>query len=145
AGFVGGVAEMHHVGVVIFFRVVEDGEEAIIVALADRLVLMVVAASAADGQAEKHRAGCRGNVIDFIDAILFVHLVRDGRATAAESQSDDVIGADFVQFVAGELFFDELGVGFVVVEAVNDVIAILVGVGAISVVFETVGVGIASQ
>ena len=48
----------------------EDGLEAVIVLLGDRVELVVVAAGAGDGQAEEGGAGRRDHVVEVVDALL---------------------------------------------------------------------------
>ena len=75
-------------------------------ALRERVVLVVVAATAADGQTEPHSAGCFSTINDVIDARLF----RDATALSVEhviamkACRDELIRRRIFEQVTGELF-----------------------------------------
>ena len=99
---------------------------------------MVVAARAADGQAEERAARRAHDVVQFIGALIRrQHRVR---AFHLVPRPADEKAGRFVhaQRIAGELFDDELVVRLVLVECANDVIAIRPGVRARLVHFEAV-------
>ncbi len=108
---------------------------------------MIVAARAADGQAEKYGAGGIDPIDQGLDAVDVLHLVEhvaigaDGvEASAAHGRR--VIG---IEFVAGDLLFHEAIVGLVVIEGIDDVVAIAPGIKKIGVLLEASGVAVACE
>ena len=107
---------------------------------------MVVAAGAADRQAEEDQARRLGDVVERVlpPQPLVVQVDHVGIA-AVEPGGDEggrVVGGDLV---AGELEPDEPVVGHVAVQGVDDPVAIPPGVGPGLVELEAVGVGVARQ
>ena len=124
--------------------VVEEREELVIILGADRVVLVVVAAGTAGGQAQED-----GSVgIDLVDDVADIDFLFDraplaGRDVAAvEAGGDHLVGRRIGQQVAGELFDDEPVERLVGVEGVDDPVAIGPGL-AIVVEVQAVGVAIA--
>ena len=102
---VGRVEE--EVGVVL---VVEEGQQPVVVALRDRVELVVVALAAADGQAEPDAAGGVDAIDDGLDAELFhidaAFFVNEG--VAVEAGGDALAPGGVRQQVAGQLLDREL-------------------------------------
>ena len=125
----------------------EDGHHTVVVAGGDGVEFVVVAFGALHGVGEESLAHGVGDIIEPELAGFF----EDGHrgllpgAHAEEAGGNDGIGSGFIEFVAGDLFADEVGVGFVLVETANDVVAVAPGVGAIVVVGEAGGVGVAGD
>jgi hypothetical protein len=126
--------------------VADESEERVIVGLGDRVELVLVAAGAADGQAEK----CGGDGADVVVEIVVVGgffivglVVPD--AKAIEAGGDEGIVGDIFDFIAGQLLADKLVVGFVLIECAYDVIAIAPGVGFFAVALVAVGLGVADD
>ena len=138
-------------GVVFFVAVhgvglegVEVGEEGVVVLLGDGIEFVVVAAGAADGETEEKGAEGVGAVFDIAD----VNFLLDGAALgggdvgAVEAGGDELGGGGIGEEVAGELLGDEVGPGFVVVEGVDDPVAVGIEL-AVVVEVEAVGVAVA--
>jgi hypothetical protein len=149
AFFVGGDAEdgawVGDVAVPGFFgAVVEEGGDGVEVLLGDGVEFVVVAGGAADGEAEEGGAEGFGAVA----GVVGVDFLGDGSAFVGGDVAADVAGGDpFVggfcgDEVAGDLFADELVVGFVGGEGADDVVAVGPD-GADVVEVEAVGVGVA--
>ena len=106
--------------------VVQEGEELVILVLLERIVFVVVALRALDGEAE--HAFAEG--VHAVEHRLHAELLGVNRALhvhhgiAQVAGGDDLILRGVRQHVAGELFEDELVVGQVLVEGVDHVIAI---------------------
>ena len=140
-------------GVLLFFAGQDDvvrlslrevGLQAVVVGLAEGIELVVVAAGAADGDAEEGRADDVGHLgEDFVlraGHVLVAGILAE-RAEAVEAAGHQVGLVGGIHLVAGELLLDEIVVRLVVVEALDDVIAVAVGVGAMGVVLVAVGLG----
>ena len=125
-------------------RVVEEGEDAVILFLLEGIVLVVVALGALDGDAEDTFAdgvhavehGLHAELLG-VDAALFV----DHRI-AQEPGGDALVLGGVRQQVAGDLLDDELVVGQVVIEGVDDPVAVEPD-DARGVLFVAVGIGVA--
>ena len=129
----------------------EDASERVVVLGQDRVELVVVAASASDGQAQH---GLR----DHFD-LLVVHVVEHARlvllgdrfgAEREKAGSDDALAVHAIrivrrQQVAGNLLAHEPVVGHVVVERVDDVVAVLPCVGVPVILVVAGGVGVAGD
>ena len=108
-------------------RVVEEGHQLVVLALAERVVFVIVALAAADGQAEQDRAGRIHAIDDRFDA----KLLRVGAAffvderVAMKAGRDDLVKPRVREHVTGELLDDELIERQVAVEGIDDPIAIL--------------------
>ena len=126
----------------------EEGLEPVVVGRRDRVELVVVAAGAADGQAEEDRADGPGDLGQLrLPLHRRVEVAGDNlaRTAAAEAGGDQGLGIAGAQLVPGELEGEELVVGQVVVEGLDHPIAIAPGVGPFGVEFEAVGVGVVGQ
>jgi hypothetical protein len=106
----------------------EDAAEGVVVALGDGIVLVIVAAGAGGGDAEE----AAGDHVDAIVAFVGAGLGRLGDAVVPGAEAEQAEGAEvlffFGQEVAGHLRFDEEVVGHVVVEGLDDPVAIAPGV-----------------
>ncbi len=81
---------------------------------------MVVAAAAAEREAEERGRGRVGDVVqDLLPPLLQVDRVVFVREVAQEAGGDDRVGVAGEQFVAGELFLDEPVERLVGVEALE--------------------------
>ena len=108
-------------------RVVEEGHQLVVLALAERVVLVIVTLAAADGQSEKDRAGGVHAIDDRFDAELLgvgPALFVDKRV-AVKSGRDDLVEPRVGEHVTGELLDDELIERQVAVEGIDDPIAVL--------------------
>jgi hypothetical protein len=114
--------------------VVEECPQAIKVGLADGIIRMIVALRATDGEAESHGADGGGDVVeqDMTALVLFVE-VRHVRAGKEESR-----GRFIAHQIPSDLLLHENIEGHVVIERVDDPVAILPGAVALGIVFETV-------
>ena len=113
--------------------------------LRDRIVLVVMAPSAPDCQAEEHLGGRREHVIELVPPVPLQVLVADSRTVATEAGCDDRFEVVRVEFVARELLGQESVVRLVGVEAVNDIVAIAPGVMAHEVHLKAVRVGVSGE
>jgi len=129
----------------------EHAVQRVVVGLADRVELVVVAARAGDRLAEEGLAEHVDLVVDEPDLLL----ERLGRQVAVEDEAV-VRGADHglvdaarcvdarrLQQVARDVLADQLVVGHVLVERADQVVAILIRVGDRRVAFGAVGVRVA--
>ena len=118
---------------------------AVVVLLQDRVELVVVAAGAVDGHAENAAADRGQHVVQIVVPALRVVLLAevDARAGAQEAGGDARLVRHVVQLVARDLLAQELVVRLVVVERVDDVVAVAPHVQADVVLLEPVGVGVA--
>ncbi len=129
----------------------KKSEEAVVVALREGLELVVVAAGTGDRQAEKHRAGRRDDVVQFVHPILrfgklsLAHVIVIARAIPMKAGRDPVFKLRLLQLISGELLGDELPVRLVVVEAADDVIAVPPRVRPIEVVVKAARVCVTSE
>src|SRR6185312_13778772 len=112
--------------------------EAVVIALRNRIELVIVAARALDREAEQAAAGRRDQIVEVLVAAFRVVLLaeRDARSRAQEAGRDERLVAPGLELVAGELFLEELVVRLVLVERANHVVAIAPSVGPIVVLLE---------
>ena len=124
----------------------EERLEAVEFGLLDRVGLVVVAAGAADGQAEEDRAGGLGDVVQGVLAAqpLIVQVDHVG-IEAIEAGGDEAVRVVRGNLVAGQLEADEPVIRQIAIERRDDPVAIAPHLGPGLVVLEAVGVGIASQ
>ena len=132
------------------FHAGEDRPESVILALGNRVQLVVVTA----GAVHRHRHGrghhLRDHVVEVAcpgGALQHVALGLDlpdevPRARGEEAGGDDGLRVGGGEDVAGDLLADEAVVGLVRVERGDDVVAVAPGVRAELVTFETMRVGI---
>src|SRR5262249_61382187 len=104
--------------------------DAVVILLRDRVELVVVAAGAPDRDAEEDlRCGVGDVVEDFLPALLQIDCVILVWVVAQKAGGDPRVGVVGVAFVAGNLLGEEAVVGLIVIERLNDVIAVAPGVG----------------
>ena len=126
--------------------VVEEAAEGVVVALQDRVELMVVAAGALHAGAQEDVAGGVGDVVQDVlplAAGVAVVVFVDPMAEVAEGR--ERVGVAREEFVAGDLLLHEAVVGLVVVIGLDDVIAIAPGGRTEIVDAEAVAVGVAHE
>ena len=112
----------------------EDAGESVVVGDGDGVELMIVAAGAAESHAEE---GAADSVDLFIDEFHFEKFVilefvvqsAEDEVAAADKLGVPCCGGGVVKEVAGEVFADELVVGFVLVEGIDDVVTEAPGIG----------------
>ena len=123
------------------FRVVEEGEEAVVVALREGVVFVVVALGAFEGRAKPDDAQRADAVVDLVHArLLRVGAGLDVRGRAAVEAGGDALRLGGVrQHIAGKLLDGELREGHVGVERVDNPVAIRPEVAEV-VALEAVGV-----
>jgi hypothetical protein len=120
--------------------------QAVIILVQDGIELVVMAAGAAIGHADE---GCAYGVGDFVE--VFLAAKEEGLGVALIGEVAEEAGGDYgfgivgPELVAGDLFMDELVVGLVGVERLDDVVAVAPGVGTGFVGLETVAVGVAGE
>ena len=129
-----------------FVDVLEEGGETVEVAHGDRVVFVVVAAAAFEGEAEEGGAEGGDAVVDvfdaefFFDAAAFVGLAVE----PVEGGGDALVARGVFEEIAGDLPCDELVVGEIVVEGADDPVApwpdIAVAVGLVA-----EGIGVAGD
>ena len=126
---------------------VEEGVEAVIVLVGDRVVLVGVALGAAQRQAHPDLRGRVGPVLDGGDAELLVvgPPLGVGHRVAVEGGGHPGFQRGLGQQVAGDLLDGEPVVGQVAVEGVDDPVAIAPDVGPEGVGAESGRVGVAGQ
>ena len=109
----------------VYGRLVEEGEEAVILLLGQRIVLVVVTATTVEGETHPDRAGGLGHIHHVVHAVLF----RDSSAFAIdrmvpqEAGGELLLGGGIGQEVAGQLPDCELIPGDVSVEGVDHPVA----------------------
>ena len=111
----------------------KSGGDPVIVFLRQRIELVVVAADAGHREPEKTAPDRRDHVVELIIADLLHRLRRDlsrirPRDEESRGTSSGILAGH--QFVAGELHADEFIVGHVVIERLDDPVAVVVGPGA---------------
>ena len=120
---------------------------AVVVLLQDRVELVVVAPGAVHGHAEDAAAQGPQHVVQVVVPPLGVVLLAevDPGARPQEPGGDAGLVGDVVELVAGDLLAQELVVGLVVVEGVDDVVAVPPRVVAAVVLLEPRRVGVAGH
>ena len=126
------------------FEWIEDGDEAVVVARGQRLELVVVTTGAADGEAEKGLPGGADDVVELIVAIRggisgFIIPMTEAKKAGGDVRFERAVR----QFVTCELLDDEAVEGFVLVERLNDVIAVAPDEGLLGIALVAVGIGVA--
>ncbi len=132
------------------FHAREDGPEAVVFTLGDGIEFVVVAAGAVDGEAEGGGEDLGDDVVEVAGAGGATEHVALGfdvadevpRSGGEESGCDDGRGVAWGEDIACDLFAEKAVVGFVVVEGIDDIIAVAPCVWADLVTFESVGVGV---
>ena len=129
------------------FGVVEIGEELVVLLVTERVELVVVALSAAHGQAEP--GGAYG--LDPVDHLFMAELVHVDSALSIAGGVAVKPGSDFLlpggarEEISGNLFQGEAVEGHVLVEGLDQPVAIAPGVGSKCILAVTVTVRIAGQ
>ena len=122
----------------------ERGNEAVVVGLWNRVEFVVVTAGTADGETEHGTAHRGGHVVEGVVASAFDFVGRDLRGKDPGTQKAGGFEGQRIfrlEFVAGELPADELIVGHVLVQGLDDEIAEVIGEGAVVVLLEAVAFG----
>src|SRR5262249_51118922 len=126
------------------FERLKDGQHAVVVLLRERLELVVVAAGAAEREAEERGRRCSQHVIELVVAIdLRIGRLIIPSTQAKEGRGDLRLGVATVHFVAGKLFGNEAIKRLILIEGVNDIIAVAPGAWLGPVALVTVRFGIA--
>ena len=118
----------------------EEGQEPVVIALGDRIDLVIVASGAVDRHAQDDLSGGGDDAIERIVSGLRPvgrFIVPDPQAV--ESRRDQGLGRAGVDLVAGQLLADELVVRLVAVVGVDHIIAVAPGEGLGRVALVTVG------
>ena len=124
----------------------EERLEPVEIRLADRVELVIVAAGAADRQAEEDQARRLGDVVQgVLPPQTLVVQVDHIRIAAIEAGRDEGVGIVGRDLVAGQLEPDELIVRQVTVQGAHDPVAVSPGVRPRLVELEAIGVGITRQ
>ena len=123
----------------------EDAVEGVIIFGGDGVEFVIVAACAGDRHGEEAFADGIDAIVD--DIVGISEAFADGEE--AEGGEARVVWGDVGEFIGGELFDDELVVGFVVVEGFDDIVAVGPSVGVTVIHFAVIsftanGIGVAS-
>ena len=104
-----------------------------------------MAACAIHGEAQDAAPDGADHVVEVVEAVVGIVLfaIPDLRIAAEEPVAIMRVVGDPVEFVAGDLFGEEGVVRLVLVERADHVVAVSPGIGAVEVVLEAVGVGVA--
>jgi hypothetical protein len=108
-----------------FGNIVEEGEEAVVIALGDGIELVVVAMSAAKREAEPRDADRIDAIGDVLDAIFLFDDAAFGidDVIAKETGGNALVERGIGEQVPGDLLGDELVVGEIAVEALDHPVA----------------------
>ena len=132
---------------VALFHVVLEGEELVVLLLADGVELVIVALGAAYGQAEEHGAERIGAVDGLFEAgfgaIDAAFPIRE--SVAVEAGGYTLFGGGVREQVAGYLLGYEFVIGHVAVERVDHPISVAPGMRAGEVFFVSVAIGVAGK
>ena len=133
-------------GLVIGQHGFEEGAKLKVVLLEEWIVLVIVAAGALKTESEEDVGGGIGdfgkNQVPLPASIAVVVFVDPVSEEAGGDKCSRVIGEEFV---ASELFLEEAVVWLVLIERLDDVIAVSPGIGSIEVSAIAIGVGIADE
>ncbi len=112
---------------------IEDAVQGVVIAHRDGVELVIVAAGTAEGETENGLAERVDGVIDSeveVAGDVEAEAARDGEVAGGDDQLAPLFLRQLGrQDVAGDLLAEELVVGFIVVEGIDDVVAIAPGVG----------------
>ena len=136
-----GLGRKRHLGL----HVAEDRRfERVVVLLRNRIELVIVAACAVDGQPQRAFPDRADDFVEVVVAALRVVFLAEqhARAHAEEAGRDQAVVGPAVDLVAGNLFDEESIVRFVLIERLDDVVAVPPRIRAMHVVFESGRVGI---
>ncbi len=127
----------------------EHRRHAVIVALGKRIELVIVAASAIEREPQRGGGDRIDDVVEFVSASATAQVAGHGFVPdlvpgprAQESQSRDRLRIVGIDHVAGNLLAQKLIEWLVMIERIDDVVAISPGMGAFLVAFEAVCIGI---
>ncbi len=130
----------------------EDAIERIVVALADGVEFVIVAARAGDGEAQEGFADYVDLVVDGLDLVVegidrLEAVFHEAELRGAEDRFIDAVGIDarMRQEVASQMFADELVHRHVGIQRANHVVAIAPGFANLGVAFAAVGLGVAHK
>ncbi len=105
-----------------------------------------VAAGAGDGEPHEHRGGGIGDVVqDFLAALHQITRVAFVGIMAVKRGGDACVRVVGLQFIASDLFLEEAVVRFVVVERLDDVVAVAPGIRPDFVGLESFALGVAGK
>ncbi len=118
--------------------------QTVIIRLAERIELMIVASRAAHRHAQKRRAHDVGHLGEHL-VVRTGHVLIAGvlaqRPQAVESAGDEVLPVGRVHLIARDLLLHESVVRLVVIEALDHIIAIAPGVRPVHIVLVSIGFG----
>ncbi len=124
----------------------EECAELEVILLQERIIFVVVAAGALEAKSEEDVGGGVGDFGEYqvplaagVAVVVFVDPVSE------EAGGDGCSGVIGKEFVSGELFLQETVVGFVLIERLNNVIAVAPGIRAVEVGSVAVGIGVADE
>ena len=124
----------------------EEGQQPVVILLADRVELVVVTTCTADGESQEDLGGRPQDVVEIFEPrLLPVHWLILPDAQAIISGRDDTGGGHFFQLVTGKLFTGKLVKRFVAVERPNYVVTKSPDIWFGVIAFVAVGFGIADQ
>ena len=127
----------------------EDSGQCVVIGGRDGVELVVVASSTANSQSEERPADGVDLFVDdvhlhFARIVFGEHLGSDYQEAGGDDAFESCLGRGIVgEQIAGELFADELVVGQVRVEGIDDVVSVSKRIGVAEVFVETIRVGIA--
>ncbi len=114
--------------------------------LRDRIALVVVAAHAAHGKTEERAADDVDDAVEIVgERLLQVRHLVVPHAQAIDPRRDEAVEVAVVEFVARKLLEHEAVVGHVLVERLDDPVAVLPGAVLDAVALEAVGLGVAHE
>ena len=120
----------------IVIHVAEDHRHrAVIIHARDRIELVIVATSAVDREPHEALERRADHVVQIFVTVVGIVLLAKAhtRADAIVGRRDQAVVVPVVEFVAGELLDDEPVVGLVLVECLDDVVAVAPGVGDVAI------------
>ena len=127
-------------------QAVEDRHHGVVVPGGQGIELVVVAAGATQGQAQKDLGGGADDVVQLIESVGFGiggFIVPGSQAEIPGG--DEGLGRGVRQLVSGQLFQDKAVEGFVPVEGPDHVVPVFPGVGLGAVPLVSVAFGVANQ
>ena len=126
--------------------VVQEGLQPVEVLLQNRIKFVIVALGALHAEAHEDVGGDTGGFIENELPLPFgIALIVFIDAMAEEGGGNGDLRIFRVQFVAGDLLTDELVIGLVSVEGLDDVVAVRPDIGAVGILAVTFGLGITGK
>ena len=129
----------------------EDGLQRVVIGLRDRIELVIVAAGAMDRRAGEGRHDIGDHVVaieqsgpcflSIVSSTMLISELSSQGPAARNPKATVACGSSGIKHVAGHLLGDKAGVGLVVVERANQIIAIGPGVGPRAVLVVSVRFG----